>query len=63
MKEENGKKERNSTDKHGSAENNMQYPSDVEKLKARIEEINPSMPPRGNAWVVEEVHGAESVQE
>ena len=35
----------------------MQYPSCVEKLKARIEEINPTMPPRGNAWVVEEGQG------
>ena len=25
-------------------ENNMQYPSGVEKLKTRIEEINPAMP-------------------
>ena len=54
MKEENGKKERNAIDKYGSKENNMQYPYDVDKLKAGIEEINPSMPPRGNAWVVEE---------
>ena len=37
MKEENGKEERNSTDKHGSMENNMQYPSSVEILNARIE--------------------------
>ena len=60
MKEENGKKERNSTDKYGSAENNMQYPSDVEKLKVGIEEINPAMPLTGNAWVVEGGQGAES---
>ena len=63
MKEENGKKERNAPDKHGSAENNMQYPSGVDKLKAGIEEINPVMPSRGNAWVVEEGQGADSVQE
>ena len=42
---------------------NMQYPSGVDKLKARIEEINPAMLPRGNAWVVEEGQGADSVQE
>ena len=41
----------------------MQYPSGMEKLKARIEEINAAMPPRGNAWVVEEGQGAELVQE
>ena len=41
----------------------MQYPSDVEKLKARIEEINHVMLPRGNAWVVEEGQGVELVQE
>ena len=40
----------------------MQYPSDVEKLKAGIEEINPAMPLRGNAWVVEEGQGADSVE-
>ena len=33
------------------------------ELKAGIEEINPAMPPRGNAWVVEEGHGADLVQE
>ena len=54
MKEENGKEERNATDKYGSAENNMQYPYRVDKLKVGIEEINPTMPPRGNSWVVEE---------
>ena len=32
----------------------MQYLYDVDKLKAGIEEINPAMPPRGNAWVVED---------
>ena len=63
MKEENGKEERNATDKYGLEENNMQYPSGVDKLKAGIEEINPTMPPRGNAWVVEEGQGLESVQE
>ena len=63
MKEENGKEEINSTYKYGSAKKNMQYPSSVDKLKAGIEEINPSMPPRGNAWVVEEGQGADSVQE
>ena len=52
MKEENGKEERNATYKYGSEENNMQYPSGVDKLKVGIEEINPAMPPRGNAWVV-----------
>ena len=41
----------------------MQYPYGVEKLKAGIEEFNPSMPPRGNSWVVEEGQGADSVQE
>ena len=40
----------------------MQYPSDVDKLNAGIEEINHAMPPRGNAWVVEEGQGVESVQ-
>ena len=39
----------------------MQYPSDVEKLKSRIEEINPAMPSRGNDWVVEEGQGADLV--
>ena len=63
MKEENGKEERNSIDKYGSTKNNMQYPSGVDKLKAGIEEINPAMPPRRNAWVVEEVKGADSLQE
>ena len=47
MKEENDKEERNEIDKYGSIENNMQYPFDVDNLKARIEEINPAMPPRG----------------
>ena len=61
MKEENGKKERNSTNKYGSMKNNMQYPSDVDKLKVGIEEINLAMPLRGNAWVVEERQGADSV--
>ena len=32
----------------------MKYPSGIEKLKDGIEEINPAMPTRGNAWVVEE---------
>ena len=41
----------------------MQYPSDVDKLKARIEEINPALPLRGNSWVVEEGQGADLVQE
>ena len=41
-------RKRNSTDKYGSMENNMQYPYDVDKLKAGIEEINTSMQPRGN---------------
>ncbi len=44
--------------------NNMQYPADMESLeggidwiKARIDEVSPSMPPRGNSWsvTVEEV--------
>ena len=61
IKEENGKEERNATDKYGSAENNMQYPSYMDKLKDGIEEINPAMPPRGNAWVVEEGQGVDSV--
>ena len=63
MKEENAKEERNATYKYGSVEKNMQYPSGVDKLKAGIEESNPAMPPRGNAWVVEERQGADSVQE
>ena len=42
-------------------ENNIQYPSGVEKLKVGIEEINPAMPLRGNSWVVEEGQGVESV--
>ena len=54
MKEENGKEQRNATDKYGSPKNNMQYPSGVDKLKAEIEEINPIMPLRGNAWFIEE---------
>ena len=62
MKEENGKKERNATEKYGSAENNVQYPSDVDKLKAGIEEINPAMPSRWNAWVVEEGQGADHLE-
>ena len=41
----------------------MQYPSGVDKLRVGIEEINPVMPPRGNAWVVEEGQGVDSVQE
>ena len=41
----------------------MQYPSGVNKLKAGIEEIDPTMPPKGNAWVVEEGQGADLVQE
>ena len=41
----------------------MQYQSDVDKLKTGIEEINIAMPPRGNGWVVEEGHGADSGQE
>ena len=49
--------------KNGSVENNMQYPSSVEKLKDRIEEINPAKPLRGNAWVVEEGQGADLVHE
>ena len=44
-------------------ENNMQYPSGMDKLKAGIEEINLAMPPRGNAWVVEEGQGTDLVQE
>ena len=64
MKKENDQKEeRNAETKNGSAENNMQYPSGMEKLKVGIEEINLAMPPRGNAWVVEEGQGADSVQE
>ena len=63
MKEENGKEERNATYKYGSVKNNMQYPSGMDTLKARIEEINPTVPPRGNAWVFEEGQGADSVQE
>ena len=63
MKEENGKEERNSRDKYSSEESKMQQPSNVDKLKAGIEEINPAMPLRGNAWVVEEGQGADSVQE
>ena len=41
----------------------MQYPSDVDKLKDGIEEINPAMPSRGNAWVIKEGKGANSGQE
>ena len=41
----------------------MQYPSDVDKLKDRIEEINHAIPPRGNAWVVEEGQGVDSGKE
>ena len=33
----------------------------MEKLKAGIEEINPSMPLIGNAWVVEEGDDFDSV--
>ena len=36
MKEENSKEERNATNKYGSTKKNMQYPYDVEKLKAGI---------------------------
>ena len=39
----------------------MQNPCGVEKLKSRIEDINLAIPPRGNAWVVEEGQGADSV--
>ena len=41
----------------------MQYPSGIEKLIAEIEEINPTMPPRGKAQVVEEGQGVDLVQE
>ena len=41
----------------------MQYPSSVEKLKDRIEEINPAKPLRGNAWVVEAGQGVDSGKE
>ena len=41
----------------------MQYPYGMEKLIVGIEEINPAMPPRGNARVVEEGQGVDSVQE
>ena len=41
----------------------MQYPYGVEKLKNGIEEFNPAMPPRGNAWVAEEGQAADLVQE
>ena len=41
----------------------MQYPSSMQKLKAEIKEINPTMPPGGNAWVVEDGQGVDSVQE
>ena len=41
----------------------MQYPSGMEKLKAGIEIINPAMPPKGNAWAVEEGQGDDSVHE
>ena len=42
-------------------ENNMQYPYDINTLI--IKEINSAMPLRGNAWVVEEGQGVDSVQE
>ena len=35
----------------------------MEKLIAGIEKIGPSMPPRGNARVVEEGQGVDSVHE
>ena len=41
----------------------MQYPYGMEKLKTGIEEINHVMPPRGNAWVVEEGRGTDSGKE
>ena len=41
----------------------MQYWSGMVKLKAGIEEINPTMPLRGNAWVVQEGQGADSGKE
>ena len=47
MKEENGKEGRNAIDKYGLAENNMQYPYGVDKLKVGIEEINTAMLPEG----------------
>ena len=43
--------------KTGSAKNNMHYAADMDKLKARIDKINPAMPLRGNACVVDEGHG------
>ena len=39
----------------------MQYLSGMEKLIVGIEEINLTMPPRGNARVVEEGQGVDSV--
>ena len=41
----------------------MQYPSGMEKLIARIKEINPATLPRGNAQVIKEAQGVYSVRE
>ena len=43
--------------------NDMLSPSGMEKLIVGIEQINPAMPLRGNAWGVEEGQGDDLVQE
>jgi len=37
----------------------MHYAADIDKLKARIDKINPAMPLRGNACVVDEGMGVD----
>ena len=41
----------------------MQYPADMDNVKYGIDEINHAMPPKENAWVVEEGEGSESMGE
>jgi hypothetical protein len=40
----------------------MHYAADMDKLKARIDKINPAMPLRGNACVVDEGMGVDLVE-
>ena len=40
----------------------MHYAADMDKLKAQIDKINPAMPLRGNACVVDEGMGVDLVE-
>lgn len=48
--------------KTGSAENNMHYAADMDKIQAWIDKINPAMPLRGNACVVQGWQGVDLVE-